>query len=203
MDKRKKIMIGVLVALVIVAFVLWPSSGNAMDKMLEPEPDIIPDNNSGGTGGTGGTGTTSNPTFPLKRGSRGQEVKNLQEIINFNDSSFNQTNGVYLVVDGVFGAKTEERVLKIWLTNTVSKPNYDRAIRLRNQAIPVQSLEHETFPLRLGSNGPKVEALNVALGVYVKGHAYSKNFTAKTLAAVKARMNVSQLNLAQYNQIVR
>ena len=46
---------------------------------------------------------TANDDFPLKKGSRGERVKKLQEFLN-------KTNSESLVVDGIFGSKTEAGV---------------------------------------------------------------------------------------------
>ena len=46
---------------------------------------------------------TANDDFPLKKGSRGERVEKLQEFLN-------KTNNESLVVDGIFGSKTEAAV---------------------------------------------------------------------------------------------
>lgn len=54
-------------------------------------------------GGSNTPAPAANDDFPLKKGSRGERVKKLQEFLN-------KTNNETLVVDGIFGSKTEAAV---------------------------------------------------------------------------------------------
>lgn len=209
MEKRKKIMLVVLVVLLLVLFVVWPKKSNPLntpettdtgddgindDLPIVPpnitpvKPVVIPDGQS---------------EFPLKKGSKGNRVKQLQEIINFNDSAFGQTGGVYLTADGNFGPKTESRVKAVFGSPVVTEAQFKTAVERRKNAIPYGSRMDDNFPLRLGSYGPKTEALNITLGTYKKGEPYAKNFTAKTAAAVKAKLGSQSVDSAKYYTIVK
>lgn len=203
MDKRKKIILAVLVALILVVFIAWPKGNNqsiASDSPVDPDDDdtytpdpvkpkdvIIPDGKS---------------DFPLKQGSKGSLVKQIQEIINFNDSAFGLTNGVYLTTDGNFGPKTAERAIKVFGSPVVTEAMFKTAVQRRNSLIPYGSRMDDNFPLRLGSYGPKTEAINVALGTYKKGDPYGKNFTAKTAAAIKAKTGYQSIDSTNYNNLL-
>lgn len=78
------------------------------------------------------------PTFPLKKGSRGNEVKQLQKWINTNVLALikrNATAGIKLdeplktvTVDGVFGTATENALASILRgQRTMEKSYYDSA----------------------------------------------------------------------------
>ena len=54
-------------------------------------------------GGSNTPAPAANDDFPLKKGSKGERVKKLQEFLNNN-------NNESLVVDGIFGSKTEAAV---------------------------------------------------------------------------------------------
>lgn len=54
-------------------------------------------------GGSNTPEPAANDDFPLKKGSRGERVKKLQEFLN-------NMNNESLVVDGIFGSKTEAAV---------------------------------------------------------------------------------------------
>jgi hypothetical protein len=88
----------------------------------QPKIDVTPTPDSGGS--SGGGGDTKPPTkrdnFPLKKGSKGDKVIELQKAIN-NNSSAN------LVPDGDFGNKTEKALLDLTYKKTVdSQAELDR-----------------------------------------------------------------------------
>ena len=67
----------------------------------------------------GSSSSSSNQNFPLKKGSRGNKVKNLQAYLNSTTGNYN------LVVDGIYGNKTAD-ALKKWNGKTeVSSGFYD------------------------------------------------------------------------------
>ena len=189
--------------LLLVVVVLWPKKSNALNSPspvdplnesdpTDPKPDpvkpvLIPDGKS---------------DYPLKQGSKGDLVKKLQEIINFNDSAYGLTNGVYLTTDGNFGPKTEARVKAVFGSPVVTEAQFKMAVQRRNSAIPYGSRMDDNFPLRLGSYGPKTEALNVRLGIYKKGEPYAKNFTAKTAAAVKGKIGFLSVDQVNYYKLL-
>lgn len=202
MDKRKKILVGVLVVLLIVTWLFWPQKLNiltdqpATDPAGEQESDPfdvkLPDPVAP---------VKTNPVFPLKVGSRGNEVKALQEILNFADSAYNSTGGKFLTVDGVFGQKTADRAKFVLGSPIVSESQFLKAADLRKRSIPANSRLNDEFPIRIGSYGPRVQKINVALGVYPASSTFSMNFTAKTQAAVKAKSGSNSLNTALFNQL--
>lgn len=64
----------------------------------------------------------SDGPFPLQKGSRGEEVKNLQHYINLKSIA-------NLVEDGVFGTKTETVLKNLWKTTSVSKAEYIKMMK--------------------------------------------------------------------------
>jgi len=76
-------------------------------RRLRKELGIGPPSTGGGTTSTGGNTqsntSSANDTFPLKKGSKGLRVKKLQDFLN-------KENNESLVVDGIFGSKTEAAV---------------------------------------------------------------------------------------------
>jgi hypothetical protein len=209
MDKRKKILFIVLLVVASIAIVFWPKPLPAMPVNLDMGEGG--DNTGTGSGNLADNGTRIDlqlpnlppaPVFPLKRGSKGNQVINLQEIINFNDSAYNLTGGKYLTKDGVFGPATEARVLKLFGNKSVTEKQYLDALGKYRASIPYQALSHDNFPLMITSYGNRVAELNFALGVYTdKRHPYSKNFTAKTAAALKAKTGFVSTNAALYTQL--
>lgn len=59
--------------------------------------------------------------FPLQKGSRGPEVKNLQRYINMNSIA-------KLDEDGIFGTKTETVLKNLWGTTSVSQKEYNKML---------------------------------------------------------------------------
>lgn len=117
MKKKIIITLSILVALVAAWLVLFP--GKAPWKMFRktttlpetPEPTLAPSEEPKATGAKSPTGfiSAAKPAqdtngFPLQLGSRNDYVKNMQEALN-------KRFGSELVVDGIYGAKTE-KVLK-------------------------------------------------------------------------------------------
>jgi len=68
--------------------------------------------------GTTSSGTSSASTFPLKQGSRGNEVKTVQ-------SALNKILENLLDVDGIFGPKTEEALYQKVGLKQLTKKQYD------------------------------------------------------------------------------
>lgn len=210
MDKRKKILIIVLVVVSALAFLFWPKPLPAMPENLDEGGNNDGENLGTGTGSGGAVNVTppanlpEPPKFPLKRGSKGNFVTNLQKIINFNDSAYNLTGGKYLSEDGVFGPATEARVLKIFGSKSVTEKQYLDGLAKYRASIPYQAKNHDNFPLMIGSYGTRVAELNFALGTYSnKNHPYSKNFTAKTVAALRAKTGFVSTNAALYTQLTK
>lgn len=94
MTNRGKVIIGVLLAGTVIVALF------AFGKKKEEEPPPSDEE----TGGTDPTTTSSPKGFPLKYGSRGNNVKSLQRFLNYSDASYK------LKVDGVFGSLTQAAV---------------------------------------------------------------------------------------------
>lgn len=60
-------------------------------------------------------GATSGGVFPLKKGDRGEEVRQLQEALGIS-------------ADGIFGSQTEAKVLERLGTSTVSKSQFNSLV---------------------------------------------------------------------------
>ena len=70
------------------------------------------------------------PAFPLKRGSEGEAVKKLQIHINA------QGYEPILVVDGLFGPKTEKAVQMVFKTKAVSQKLFDEVVLTKKAVNP-------------------------------------------------------------------
>ena len=83
--------------------------------------------NQTGTGSIGsGSGTTG---FPLKQGSRGKEVENVQKALN----QVNQQSAfTALIVDGIFGPKTEAALQSTLGLKQLTKTQYNKFMLLTN-----------------------------------------------------------------------
>ncbi len=79
-------------------------------------------------------GNTTAATFPLKYGSKGAEVKETQRYLNKMKANFN-AGGITiifladLVIDGVWGAKTQAMAEKIALKIPVTETDYNQLIK--------------------------------------------------------------------------
>ena len=127
------IAIGLITIIGSTAFIIWQvrkTQAAAKDDAL-PENVTVPTQQVGGV--TVNTTTVPVPkpavvpkpapvsTFPLARGSRGPEVKNLQGYLNRK-----YPVGLTLLdEDGVFGSKTEAFLKKFVGTTSVSRVEYD------------------------------------------------------------------------------
>ncbi|HON53702.1 MAG TPA: peptidoglycan-binding domain-containing protein, partial [Bacteroidales bacterium] len=60
--------------------------------------------------------------FPLKQGSRGEEVRKLQEWLN------KQNAGITIAVDGIFGPKTESLLFAVTGAKEISSKEYKSKI---------------------------------------------------------------------------
>lgn len=103
MTKNKKIIMWALILLVLAVLIylfikkVWP--------LIKPLPV-----NQSGPSISSGSQTVYNDNWPLKKGSRGNNVKQLQITLNNLDSVLPD-----LTVDGIFGVKTEEKLKKVSL----------------------------------------------------------------------------------------
>jgi hypothetical protein len=80
-----------------------------------------------------GSGSSAS-VFPLRRGSTGEEVKKLQAFLNGQRShAISQGKSVdlaELIVDGIFGSKTEAMLVEILNLTSVTKDFYDNSINI-------------------------------------------------------------------------
>jgi len=89
--------------------------------------------------GTTSSGTSSASTFPLKKGSQGNEVITLQTILNKIVGSA-PIDTIRLDIDGIFGAKTEQALQeKVGLTQ-LTKNQYNALIRLTADYVMIGNL---------------------------------------------------------------
>lgn len=132
MIAKKKIAIGIIVIVVVALIVILLKYYKK--KKLEA---VETGGSSSGTGsgnttpsGSGSGSNTSNasPTFPLKKGSKGEEVKALQKALN----KYVAPPMALLEVDGDFGSKTENLLFSKFGVKEVTEANYNKLIGLNN-----------------------------------------------------------------------
>lgn len=112
MSNRGKVIIGVLLVGTVIALLAF---GKKKEDKDIPDPDDVDTSEPTGT-------TPPVKGFPLKRGSRGNNVKSLQRFLNYSDSSYN------LKTDKVFGPLTEAAVLNETGKKIVHKDYFDTFI---------------------------------------------------------------------------
>ncbi|HAX75997.1 MAG TPA: peptidoglycan-binding protein [Cyanobacteria bacterium UBA11372] len=115
----------------------------------------------------------------LKKGDKGEEVKQLQQLLNF-------FYGSVLTVDGNFGSKTEEFVKRFQAACSL---NPNGIVGSETWLDLEQVKEHTGKPhptLRIGNKGDEVKYLQVRLnGHYGAKLVVDGNFSSKTEALVK------------------
>lgn len=111
MKQGHKIFIAASVLIAAVVFIFWKQIKAAFTKTTTAI------NNAANLTGNGST--TTGATFPLKKGSSGTEVKNLQKFLNWSNDTYN------LSEDGVFGNHTEAAVQQETNGSEISKQYYD------------------------------------------------------------------------------
>lgn len=201
-EKQTRILLGVLAAVAVAAWILWPKK----------DPAAAADPAAGGSGAAaGGSGAavpaaaasgTAAGLFPLKRGSRGQEVINLQLALNADTNYYRKAHPL-LTADGIFGENTESRVMK-WLGRpVVTEAEYMTVLRWMQSGKPL-SQRPESFPLFMGAKGPKVRDLNLALGIYSRGSTDPKadEYTSLTSAKVLQEYRVNTVSQTLFGQIL-
>ena len=150
MTKNNKILIAVLITVIIIAAVLWPKKTKAqkMEEQYGTNNNTNTNSNSGAAAppkvnvpptSIPGVPADIKDNFPLKLGSRGDNVRRLQQIINFTNRRHN-ISVTPLTEDGIFGPKTDKAV-RMWFSNgEVTKQSFDviNNLFLSNNPIPVQ-----------------------------------------------------------------
>ena len=110
---KKKIILIVVVVFIIIGLIYYNRSNPKIqaikDKITPPKAPIEPVVNSGFNVVVP---DLSNDSFPLKQGSKGERVKTLQLAINKINEQQGSKNDP-LLPDGIFGAKTEDLILKV------------------------------------------------------------------------------------------
>lgn len=126
MTKGKKafIIIAVVLFVAIAAF-LYKRSKKSKDDETNNNKTNGTTSNGSGTGGTTSSITYTNDNFPLKKGSKGPRVKNLQKFLNW--------KGYNLTVDGYFGEKTAAALLNANNMTKVEQSYYDEWMNLMEQ----------------------------------------------------------------------
>ena len=111
---KKKVII-IIIVLVIVGI-----SSIFIFKKVKKEKAA-----TGGSSGAGtGSGTSQATKFPLKKGSTGDAVKKVQEGLNtINRKKLSYTD---LVVDGIFGTKTETALNDACSLKELTKARYEK-----------------------------------------------------------------------------
>ena len=92
--------------------------------------------NGSGSGSASGTSTTGNDNFPLKKGSRGEKVKFVQQYINW-------VNGkTALSTDGIWGANTELWARKTFLVNQNDTRSLEIDVEDYNAMVRIWNFSH-------------------------------------------------------------
>jgi hypothetical protein len=202
MSKKAIILVTVIVLVIAAAILFWPRKKSNLYTTGGDNTGNTGSNtaNSGKPGNTGGgSGAGANPArptgsvFPLKRGSRGEEVKTLQKMINY-DIDFYGWRDKKLTVDGVWGAGTDALVRGAYdnrfPSGEINEILYQWCLERYNKMLPI-SLRYESgnawnWPLTRGDYGAKTRKLNIALKLYPKDTTDKKadHFTQRTADAV-------------------
>jgi hypothetical protein len=96
---KQLIIVIVVLALVLVAIYLYNHFKDKKGSEAPPDDTKLPPGGSTGS-------TTANDNFPLQKGSKGENVKYLQNAINKFVDKNNLNNSLKLTPDGSFGDKT-------------------------------------------------------------------------------------------------
>lgn len=104
--KKKKIIIVLVIVALIAAIIYWYIKGGKKTDDKEEE-----------------TPNTSTTVFPLKMGSRGKEVEQLQIYIF---KEYGAKTSITGAIDGIWGVLTNDAVKKHLLKDNVSKDSYDK-----------------------------------------------------------------------------
>lgn len=117
-------VIGVIGIYLIVKYFQKPKRGS-QSNVSEPPPPYVPT-------------TDPKDSYPLKKGSKGSNVKAIQELILKIDSTLLPKFGA----DGDFGSETEAAVQKLLNKKTVEAADYSKLLNMYNQ---------KAFPLIVGN----------------------------------------------------
>jgi hypothetical protein len=162
--------------------------------------------------------------FPLKNGSKGDKAKQLQVMLNHNNSYY-KLGGQQLSTDGNIGAKTISALKAQFGITEVIESQYHEWYSLFNAGVAIgRNYIGDKWPyerkffnaapsyLRIGDHGDKVENLNKALftngaynplGAYNFGKYPSREFTADTVQQLKRKGYGSSVTQSQYLTILR
>jgi hypothetical protein len=103
LNTKQAILIGLPIAVGLVFIVRHFTKKPKPQEDITPIPDIFSGGGSGSSGGSGGSGSTRNDNFPLKKGSKGDNVRRLQNaLLKLNPSALPKYGA-----DGDFGNETE------------------------------------------------------------------------------------------------
>ena len=143
---RKKLIVGILVTAVVVVIFIVIMKMRAKKAVETLSATTTTGSNTSTTTATGSSASYSG--FPIKKGSKGDYVISLQKALN----TFTPIPYIPLVVDGVWGDKTEARIRLIFNgLNTLNKVQYDyivlRANKLGIYASPLSDSEIASIKL--------------------------------------------------------
>lgn len=240
---NKKIIIVAIVVIVIAfaAFFLFKKKPTAYNTNLLADQD----DRVGGAGGNSNAGSTtggsatpqkrSDAVFPLKKGSRGNEVKNIQRAFNWHNENYLKGKGFpALVEDGILGTKTLMANGKLFIGSPDEitegrynwvmgkflsrKPLFNETATAKKSILPMSlsvlgffngfsggaPIQTDYFPLKLGSIGPRVRELNIAMGLYDRNtqDENALRFDKRTLLQLYAKFKVKEVTAATYGHIM-
>jgi hypothetical protein len=192
MNKKTYIIIGAIVIL-LLAIIFWP-------KKDKPDPYNLPKEGGGGGGGNasgggspnnGGGGGNPAPVrsdFPLKKGSKGEKVKQVQQALNYHISYYKRGRPL-LKEDGVWGAATDAEVKRSFPDGLITEARYNKMVNDYAQGVPFTRFNATSLPVYIGATGDLVKRLNAALGLFTAfdTSVQASEYGASTEAAVKAR----------------
>ncbi|MBX9783145.1 MAG: hypothetical protein K2X48_07615 [Chitinophagaceae bacterium] len=146
----------------------------------------------------------------MKKGSRGEEVKNLQRAFNFSARYYGGKN--VLVEDGVFGSKTQAELSKRFANaSSVDEARYNWIMNRMNQGIPVARVyvQDNQWPLQITNHDDgksrlrRIRNLNIALGVYRSNtnDAKAAEFGINTYVALRDKYKATKVDEQLYYEI--
>lgn len=104
---KKPLMAGTILVILLLGYFFRDKWMGAFKKDV-PAPNTTPTNTS--NSGGGGSSSAINKDAILKKGDRGASVSELQRLMNEELKERTPTLLSFLVVDGIFGDKTETRL---------------------------------------------------------------------------------------------
>lgn len=128
MKKQQLIITGVIISIVIIAIIIYK-------KMISNKANSLPENSqtskSANTGKSiAGFSCKYGNEFPLRYGSCGEKVKELQKILNIRAP-------VQITVDGQFGYKTQARVLTKFGKTSITENDWNTFVKTLEKDVEI------------------------------------------------------------------